>query len=93
MPTLTKALKDILRDCNADKKVSAWCESNSILSPMDFALISTTEEKIDTDLIAVAKAAGVPAESLADKIVLRKAWTLSRAAIKGDVDRRPGTLK
>ena len=44
------------------------------------ALVCTKEELLDETLIAPAKAAGVPCDSLADNVCIKKVWALCREA-------------
>ena len=82
MGSLTPALKLILDTVAVDPKFTEWLAREGLVDVEDVALICATEEALDTKFLAVAKAAGVPLESLSSQVKVKKVWAKCKAAMQ-----------
>ena len=79
---VTPELEKILHWAGAPNQLSTFLETEQLFGVDDLALVCTKEELSDETLIAPAKAAGVPCDSLAEKVCIRKVWALCRDAFE-----------
>ena len=77
---VTPELERILHRARAPNQLSTFLEKEQLFGVDDVALVCTKEELLDETLIAPAKAAGVPCDSLAEKVCIKKVWALCREA-------------
>ena len=77
---VTPELEKILHRARAPNQLSIFLEKEQLFGVDDVALVCTKEELLDETLIAPAKAAGVPCDSLAEKVCIKKVWALCREA-------------
>ena len=77
---VTPELKKILHRARAPNQLSTFLETEQLFGVDDVALVCTKEELLDETLVAPAKAAGVPCDSLAEKVCIKKVWALCREA-------------
>ena len=75
---VTPELDRILHRSRAPNQLSTFLEKEQLFGVDDVALVCTKEELFDETLIAPAKAAGVPCDSLAEKVCIKKVWALCR---------------
>ena len=73
---LTPELDKILRHTKAPNQLSAFLERERLYGVENVALVCTKEELLDEALIAPAKAGGVPCDSLAEKVCIKKVSAL-----------------
>ena len=64
----------------APNQLSTVLEKVQLFGVDDVALVCTKEELLDETFIAPTKAAGVPCDSLAEKVCIKKVWALCREA-------------
>ena len=84
MAPLSQALSSILVSAKASDKFKAFLESNDFTEVDQIGLLAATESKLEESVFPMLKTAGVPVESLADMISLKKAWMLCRTAMERD---------
>ena len=77
---VTPELEKILHRARAPNQLSTFLEKEQLFGVDDVALVCTKEELLDETLVAPAKAAGVPCDSLAEKVCIKKVWALCREA-------------
>ena len=77
---VTPELEKILHRARAPNQLSIFLEKEQLFGVDDVALVCTKEELLDETLIAPAKAGGVPCDSLAEKVCIKKVWALCREA-------------
>ena len=77
---VTPELEKISHRARAPNQLSTFLEKEQLFGVDDVALVCTKEELLDETLIAPAKAAGVPCDSLAEKVCIKKVWALCREA-------------
>ena len=77
---VTREQEKILQRARAPNQLSTFMEKEQLFGVDDVALVCTKEELLDETLIAPAKAAGVPCDSLAEKVCIKKVWALCREA-------------
>ena len=73
-------LENILIRARAPNQLSIFLEKEQLFGVDDVALVCTKEELLDETLNAPAKAGGVPCDSLAEKVCIKKVWALCREA-------------
>ena len=77
---VTPELEKILHRARAPNQLSTFLEKEQLFGVDDVALVCTKEELLDETLIAPAKAAGVPCDSLGEKVCIKKVGALRREA-------------
>ena len=77
---VTPELERILHRARAAVQLSTFLEKQQLFGVDDVALLCTKEELLDETLVALAKAAGVPCDSLAENVCIKKVWALCREA-------------
>ena len=77
---LTPELEKILHRARAPNQLSIFLEKEQLFGVDDVALVCTKEELLDETLIAPAIAGGVPCNSLAENVCIKKVWALCREA-------------
>ena len=70
----------ILHRARAPIQLSTFIKREELFGVDDVALVCTKEQLLDETLIAPAKAAGVPCNSLTEKVCIKKVLTLCREA-------------
>ena len=88
---VTDELEKILHRARAPNQLSTFLEKEQLFGVDDVALVCTKEELLDETLIALAKAAGVPCDSLAEKVCIKKVWALCREAFATARHRQPAS--
>ena len=78
---VTPELEKILHRARAPNQLSNFLEKEQLLGVADVALVCTKEELLDERLIAPAKAAGVPCDSLAEKVCIKKSLGLVQGGV------------
>ena len=73
---VTPELEKKFHRARAPNQLSTFLETEQLLGVDDLALVCTKQELLDETLIAPAKAAGVPCDSLAEKVCIKKVWAL-----------------
>ena len=73
---VTPELERILHRARAPNQLSTSLEKEQLFGVDDVALVCTKEDLLDETFIAPAKAAGVPCDSLAEKVCIKKVWAL-----------------
>ena len=76
----TPELEKILHRARALNQLSIFLEKEQLFRVDDVALVCSKEELLNETLIAPAKAAGVPCDSFAEKVCIKKVWSLCREA-------------
>ena len=77
---VTPELEKILHRARAPNQLSIFLEKEQLFGVDDVALVCSKEELLNETLIAPAKAAGVPCDSFAEKVCIKKVWSLCREA-------------
>ena len=87
----TPELEKILHRARAPNQLSIFLEKEQLFGVDDVALVCSKEELSNETLIAPAKAAGVPCDSLAEKVCIRKVWSLCREAFATGLHGQPAS--
>ena len=88
---VTPEMERILHRARAPNQLSIFLEKEQLFGVDDVALVCTKEALLDETLIAPAKAAGVPCDSLAEKVCIKKVWALCREAFATGRPGRPAS--
>ena len=90
-----EALKNVFKECSVPASFIEWLEKEGVKTIEDFAVLATSEEKVEVNIIDVANAAGVnglEVKSMAAKVAVKKSWLRARTALTKDTAIQSGSV-
>ena len=93
MAALHHELSAILSTAKAPDKLAEFLSSNGLTDIDQVGLLATDEDKLEEKVFPAMKEAGVPVDSLAQQIGIKKAWMLCRTRMSENRTVRTGATK